>query len=96
MLTIKHITPMGNEALYEASEASYSPHAEPRHFNLNYNPLLASVWYADQPNAPLREIRDGTVYVMNEKGSTVAKYDLGGWCAVPGGCVVAGKDAEAA
>ena len=78
MLTIKHITSMGNEALYEATEASYSPHDEQS--NNGHASLTGSVWYvAPNPNAPLREIRGGLVYVMNENGSTVAKYDLGGW-----------------
>lgn len=84
MLTLKHITPMGNEAIYAAHSVSYTPHPEPlEHPSPDHGPLIGTLWYQDVPGAPMIELRDGTVYVMNDKGSTVGKYDLGGWFARP-------------
>lgn len=89
MLTIKHITPYGNEAIYAAIEVSYSPYAKPVAFQLppdsppdavKMGDLTGSVWYVPETgDSSLRELRSGSIYVMNSHGSTVAKYDLGGW-----------------
>lgn len=89
MFTIKHITPYGNEALHEALEVTYSPFHTPKPFQLSpdappdhakMGDLVAAIFYrSTNPTADLAELAGGTVYVMNETGATVAKYDLGGW-----------------
>jgi hypothetical protein len=81
MFTIKHITPMGNEALYPAVEVTYSAYAAPMLNEPPFQALTGSVWYVPslEPGQCSIELRSGTVYVMNDAGSTVAKYDLGGW-----------------
>jgi hypothetical protein len=82
MFTIRHMTPTGSEALHEAQSVSFTP-IEPAPLGqpaLTAQHQLGSLWLTPpDPNAPLVELRDGQVYVMNETGSTVAKYDLGGW-----------------
>lgn len=80
MLTIKHCTPLGNEAIYETPEATFSPYGSPTDTDHSTTPLTGSVWYVRTgAGGELIELRSGTVYVMNDAGSTVAKYDLGGW-----------------
>lgn len=79
MLTIKHITPMGNETLYETPEVSYSAHPKPIDRGLDFGPLTGSLWYTSVLTGQMVELRDGMIFVMNGNGSTVAKYDLGGW-----------------
>jgi hypothetical protein len=85
MFTIKHISPRGNEALYAATEVSYThaPGAE-RLGRLASEPN-GSVWFkSPTTDGLLAELQEGSVYVMNDKGATVAKYDLGGWPAPVG------------
>lgn len=77
MLTIKNITPLGSELLVQAKDAHYSP-GEANGGREGYQPTIGSIWYGNEAGDWL-QIRDGMVYVMNDKGSTVAKYDLGGW-----------------
>lgn len=87
MFTLKHTTPMGNDTLISAAEVCYSPHPEPKALPCGddeigkFGPVTGSVWYLRQfvPGESTIEIMNGIVYVMNDKGSTVAKYDLGGW-----------------
>jgi len=84
MLTIKHRTPFGNEALYVAINTQFCP-IEGVRLNqpVGFSPDRLAVLYYREPgdgvNAPLSQLEDGQVYVMNEAGSTVAQYDLGGW-----------------
>lgn len=73
-LTVKHIEPSGHERLMQALSVSYQPggdagaSAKVFAFNTAHHPT---------DGAPVFDC--GTVYVMNEAGATVAKYDLGGW-----------------
>lgn len=70
MFTLKHITPMGSEKLVETERVSYAPN-EPA-----TSGPQGAVWYMDDDGS-YKLIDDGTVYVMNGHGSTIAKYDLG-------------------
>lgn len=85
MFTIKHITPMGSEAMIETDEVSYTPCVEPNLIPTPNEKMWAStgtVWWRSERNAEIVPIRDGDVYVMNKNGATVAKYHLGGWYVV--------------
>lgn len=81
MLTVKHITPDGEEALYEAHEVRFNPNSigESKGRTPSRGTLLCHGSRGDEPYAPVATIMAGTAYVMNSSGSTVAKYDLGGW-----------------
>lgn len=88
MFTIKHVTTLGNEAIVAAEEVTFSTAAnqtadsdhppQPDH-----EPLRGCVFYVPSnpqgPDSTILQLLGGTVYVMNKFGSTVAKYDLGGW-----------------
>lgn len=84
MFTIKHRTPYGNEALYAATNLQFCP-VEGAALNQpvgSARESLGVLYYRGVPDGPLHELdslNDGQVYVMNETGSTVAHYDLGGW-----------------
>lgn len=84
MFTIKHLTHDGNEALYEALMVSFMP--APTAVGLDQPAgtsahRLGTLAFSEPRQVGLNELRDGSVYVMNENGSTVSKYDLGGWYA---------------
>ncbi len=84
MFTIKHLDPLGNEALYSATEVTHSSYDIPKPYSPTetgqaFSDLTGSVWYHRPNDNEFIELRSGMVYVMNEHGSTVAKYDLGGW-----------------
>jgi hypothetical protein len=80
MFTIKHTTPMGNEALIETDEVSYCPHPEPQpHPDTRLGHTTGVLWYKSPVTGHLVPISEGMTYVMNDNGSTIAKYDLGGW-----------------
>lgn len=84
MFTIKHLSPMGNEALYEAGMVSFLPAPTAAGLDQPANTAqhqLGTLAFTEPGHTGMNELRDGNVYVMNENGSTVAKYDLGGWYA---------------
>jgi hypothetical protein len=67
MLTVKHISLSGDEVLYQAHECTFSPATDD---GLCPN----TVWVGGDDKTPLT---GGTVFVMNDNGKTVARYDLG-------------------
>jgi hypothetical protein len=71
MFTIKHIRLSGEEDLYTSPTARYSPGIDN-----GTTGAPATVWYtkADGFEHPLT---GGTVFVMNDAGKTVARYDIG-------------------
>lgn len=82
MFTIKHLSPHGNESLYEARIVSFLPAPTAAGLDQPVNTAthqLGTLAFNEYDKIGLSELRDGSVYVMNENGSTVAKYDLGGW-----------------
>lgn len=73
MLTVKHIAPDGKETVFPALEVTYDP------FHFTPTPVGQSgyIWYEAPSGAGLNHrLEDGTVYVMNEAGATVARYVL--------------------
>ena len=62
MLTVKHVGSDGRESVFEAGEVHKREDGR--------------VFAASQRGATAYEIVGGTVYVMGDKGATVAKYDL--------------------
>ena len=83
MFTIKHITPLGNEAILAAEEVTFMSNGSCQDAGHDHEPFHGTVFYI--PTAPkasdstIIQLHGGTVYVMNRFGSTVAKYELGGW-----------------
>lgn len=72
MMTIKHVSPDGNELLYETAEVTYTRGTSPHENVLTGTP--PTVWYKrDNELVPLT---GGKVFVMNGHGSTVSRYDL--------------------
>lgn len=81
MFTLKHLSPTGAEGLYEADEVFFQPDesaglAQPSGTAAH---SLGIVSYKEAGGSTLQGLTGGYVYVMNEAGSTVAKYDLGLW-----------------
>lgn len=77
MLTLKHVEKSGHESIRMAQNVSYKPDGmegvEPR------KPVLEAFGCTGD-GGPVSNgwccFGDGIVYVMNDHGSTVAKYDL--------------------
>ncbi len=87
MFTIKHVTTLGNEELHTTKACGCYPFPEPQPVTGapppnggDWEPLTAKVWFERTPDEH-RELLGGMVYVMNENGATVSKWDLGGWAA---------------
>jgi hypothetical protein len=75
MFTVKHISSSGAETLYEATEVNYSPAnqapgADPSTF------IPDTVWYTKPGTREICSIDRGMVFVTNETGATVARYNL--------------------
>jgi hypothetical protein len=75
MLTLKHIIWNGGfETIYQAKEVR-AKFPEPK---TSDGPMGGPEFVAfDLPNGDVRTIKFGRVYVMNEAGKTVSKYELG-------------------
>lgn len=87
MLTVKHIMPSGDEAIYPAREVRKSP-AQPGTIAVNGD---AEAMWIDPPSGETKCLGSwGSFYVMNAEGKTVAKYDFGGWGAPAGEAGVTG------
>lgn len=67
MFTIKHVSPSGNEALYQAIDVQFLPGVAPD---------TGMVSYKTAAGPELHGLEGGTVYVMNEAGKTVATYRM--------------------
>lgn len=73
MLTVKQITLSGEEFIWQAlAPVSYTP-AELR----SGEPRGKNVVSFNTADGVASTIASGTVFVMNEAGSTLARYDLG-------------------
>lgn len=75
MMTIKHITLSGEEFIYATTHVNLVPVAA-REKPVGGPTTSDIVWHydADGRSHPLQ---GGTVFVMNEHGKTVARYDIG-------------------
>jgi len=80
MFTLRHIEDNQHESIRQAKWVSY----DPGHGNsssgercLHYGNAQMDV--DREPTVDEGRFASGTVYVMNENGKTVAKYDFGDW-----------------
>lgn len=84
MLTVKHILPSGEERLFSVLDVEYLSNAAGQMCQAaksGHNPSTGRCRFvfADKRDLDDYYVYEGTVYVMNETGKTVQKYDLGGW-----------------
>lgn len=69
MLTIRHIEPTGHETVLQTMRVTMHP-------TDGVNLGAPTVFY-DRPDGGTSLVEEGVVYVMNDLGKTVAKYELG-------------------
>lgn len=69
MMTVKHITLSGEEFVFATTHVNFIPGSAKHHVTTK-----ASLWWYDESGS--HELDDGSVYVMNEHGKTVARYML--------------------
>lgn len=74
MLTVNHMTTSGEEFIYPTTHINYVPERSGPQFA----ETPATVWHYDEEGRAY-PLTGGKVFVMNDAGGTVAKYDLGGW-----------------
>lgn len=70
MLTIKHIADDGDEHIYLTSHVNYVPSEAKTAAG-----YPSSLWRYDETGRA-HEFTSGMIYVMNDRGTTVARYDL--------------------
>jgi hypothetical protein len=73
MLTIKHITICGEEEIRLADGVRYVPGVGGPESAGEQMPAVMAIFAKDDPVSMF----GGTVFVMNDTGKTVARYDLG-------------------
>lgn len=73
MFTLKHITQKGEEFLFSTPHTNFVPKAAVDVGPVNVQDTL---WWWDQNASTMRSIDEGSVYVMNDNGSTVSIYHL--------------------
>lgn len=74
MLTVKHISLCGKETIYPAFTVEFRPaDSKPK----QEPPAKNSVVAFTESHYVVAELGDGTVFVMNEHGKTVSRYDIG-------------------
>ena len=78
MMTLKHIELDGREAIYEVSKVWFEPSykAEYGRSGKTVPDTLHASAAAPSEKDPIK-ISHGTVFVMNQCGKTVSRYDLG-------------------
>lgn len=75
MLTVKHIALSGEEFVYATSHVNFVPSGAKG--EQSGPPNKDSLWIYEGTDERPRELCGGTIFVMNERGSTVARYDIG-------------------
>lgn len=80
MLTVRYCDPDGGEIVFPVSSVSKTPRkvgtSTSEYADVNFDRLPGS-------GPGLLQVSSGCVYVMNDHGKTVAKYDLGPYGDVP-------------
>jgi len=78
MMTVKHITLSGEEFVYATSHVNFVPATALQGANYASGSAAVpdTVWRYDADGVA-RPITGGTVFVMNEHGKTVSRYDIG-------------------
>lgn len=74
MFSIRHIQLSGHEDIYLASRVSFQP--EVTHEQKGGLPSSPTI-FIDRPDGSTMPINGGTIFVMNDNGKTVARYDIG-------------------
>ena len=86
MFTIKHVHPDGQEFIHRGELPRYVPVEAKKSAQVQLPGEATHSHVAfDVPGWPCQILYSGTVYVMNENGKTVARYDLGLSAPVMGG-----------
>lgn len=70
MLTVKQVLSTGVEIVFEASRVNYVPSS-------TAGGTLETLFTENPDRSQSHSFLSGVYYVMNDAGSTVAKYDLG-------------------
>lgn len=73
-MTAKHIAQSGEEFIYATTHVNYVPSYT---LGVGANTPPDTVWLYPS-DAPAQPLTGGTVYVMNEHGKTVGRYDMSG------------------
>ena len=76
MFTVKHIRIGGDEDILEASTVRFSPGFGEVDAVSGSN-VPSTVWISIRDGGDERPLTGGTVFVMNEAGKTVSRYDIG-------------------
>lgn len=83
MFTVKHLSHTGGETLHEATGVSFMSGADMLaeygrgiRDDASKPPPSDDVVWVTTPKGEVQSILGGWVYVMNDHGATVAKYDL--------------------
>ena len=99
MLTVKHVLD-DREFIYPAKSVEFDPKHNPKHYIEDYVPdqrpdypcqcVLARIERRTQAGGYMTDVLgflDGVVYVMNDAGKTISRYDLraGGFTYTSGG-----------
>ena len=72
MMTIKHVARSGEEYVYATSHVNFVPTSA-----LGLGSTTPDTLWHYGSEGDAQPITDGTVFVMNEHGKTVSKYELG-------------------
>lgn len=76
MMTVKHITLSGEEFVYATTHVNFVPASALANQQAGGPPPHDTVWRYDADGRAY-DLAGGTVFVMNEHGKTVARYDIG-------------------
>lgn len=81
MFTTKHIHIVGDETLLQVESVRYTPPVDmtgcASSGQLLQSSTPATVWVVEKGDCVETPLTGGTIFVMNEAGKTVARYDLG-------------------
>lgn len=72
MFTVKHISPDGSEQLWTATEVKY----DPRYGSAGVGTSATGKVEIDFASGGSWHLYEGTVFVMNDAGKTVQRYNL--------------------
>ena len=81
MLTVKYVSPDGDETVFPVLTVCFTPRKIGESLvtpNADVAPNAGVTFDRPKDSGPgLMQVSSGCVYVMNENGKTVSKYDLG-------------------
>jgi hypothetical protein len=79
MLSVRHIQLSGHEDIYLTPRVSFQPEMDNPSQN-NAVPTVSktptTIWI-DCPGGATKALNGGTIFVMNDAGKTIARYDIG-------------------